>query len=158
MLKINLTAVPVEETKSPKGRYHLFAQDISQAMRQNNGGKFKPNVWPYEIELVRLPPRAANWPYHSHSAQWEFYMIVAGRGKLRTDAGTVEVREGDCFAHPPGEAHQITNAGATDMVYYVIASNTPSDICHYPDSGKWSLPGQNKTVHVQPMNYYEGEE
>jgi uncharacterized cupin superfamily protein len=158
MLKINLTAVPVEENKSPKGRYHLFCQDISQAMRQNNGGKTKPNTWPFEVELVRLPPRATNYPYHSHSAEWEFYMIVGGRGKLRTQSGTVEVREGDCFAHPPGEAHQIINSGATDLLYYVIASNDPSDICHYPDSKKWSLPGEEKPVRVQPMNYYEGEE
>lgn len=158
MLKINLTAVPVEERKSPKGRYHLYGQDISNAMRQNNGGRTKPNTWPFEVELVRLPPSAANWPYHSHSAEWEFYMIVAGRGKLRTTSGTTEVHEGDCFAHPPGEPHQIINSGATDLLYYVIASNAPSDVCHYPDSNKWALPGSDKTVRVQPMNYYEGEE
>ena len=158
MHKINLTAVPIEENKSPKGRYHLFGQDISQAMRQNNGGKTKPNTWPFEVELVRLTPRAANYPYHSHSVEWEFYMIVAGRGKLRTESGTVEVREGECLAHPPGEAHQIINSGATDLVYYIIASNAPSDVCHYPDSDKWSLPGQEKPVRVQQTNYYEGEE
>jgi uncharacterized cupin superfamily protein len=158
MHKINLSAVPVDETKSPKGRYHCFRQDISQAMQLNNGGKTKPDSWPFEVELVRLPPRAANWPYHSHSTEWEFYMVVAGRGKLRTEAGTTEVREGDCFAHPPNEAHQIVNSGATDLVYYVIASNDPSDICHYPDSKKWGLPGQKKPVRVQPANYYDGEE
>ena len=158
MHKINLTAVPVKERKSPKGRYHLFGQDISNAMRQNNGGKTKPNMWPFEVELVRLPPRAVNWPYHSHSAEWEFYIIVAGRGKLRTPSGTIEVREGDSFAHPPGEAHQIINSGATDLLYYVVASNAASDVCYYPDSNKWALPGHDKTVRVQPMNYYEGEE
>lgn len=158
MHKINLSAVPVEENKSPKGRFHLFGQDISKAMRLNNGGKNKTNVWPFEVELVRLPPRAANYPYHSHSAEWEFYMIVGGRGKLRTESATIEVREGDCFACPPGEAHQIINSGATDMIYYVIANNAPSDVCHYPDSDKWALPGQDKTVRVQQMNYYDGEE
>jgi uncharacterized cupin superfamily protein len=158
MHKINLTTVPVEESKSPKGRYHSFGQDISQAMRQNNGGRGKPNTWPFEVQLVRLPPRAANWPFHSHSAQWEFYMIVAGRGKLRTESGTVELREGDCVSHAPGEAHQIINSGATDLLYYVIASNAASDVCHFPDSGKWSLPGGDKTVRVEPVNYYEGEE
>jgi uncharacterized cupin superfamily protein len=158
MNKINLTAVPVEENKSPKGRYHSFGQDISQAMRQNNGGRDKPNNWPFEVELIRLPPRAAHQPYRSHSAVWEFYMIVAGRGKLRTASGAIEVREGDCFAHPPGEAHQIANLGATDLVYYCIASNALSDVCQYPDSGKWSLPGDGKTVRVQPLSFYDGEE
>lgn len=158
MLKINLSAVPVDECISPKQRYHSFAQDISQAMRQNNGGKSKPNAFPFEVSLVRLPPRAANWPFHSHSAQWEFYMIVTGRGKLRTVTGENEVREGDCFAHPPGEPHQIINSGATDLLYYVIADNPVSDACYYPDTGKWSLPGQDKTVRVQPASYFDGEE
>jgi uncharacterized cupin superfamily protein len=85
-------------------------------------------------------------------------MVVGGRGKLRTQSGAIEMREGDCVAQPPGEAHQIINSGATDLLYYVIASNAASDVRHYPDSGKWSLPGQEKTVRVQPMNYFEGEE
>src|SRR5262245_61172797 len=34
MKKINLSAVPVEERKSPKGRYRRFDQDISAALRQ----------------------------------------------------------------------------------------------------------------------------
>ena len=39
-----------------------------------------------------VPPRAVNWPYHAHSAQWEFYMLVSGRGQVRTPAGTVATR------------------------------------------------------------------
>ena len=158
MHKIHLTAVPVDEAVSPKRRYHSFAQDISQAMRQNNGGKTKPNMFPFEVSLVRLPPRAANWPYHWHSAQWEFYMIVAGRGKLRTARAEIQIVEGDCFALAPGEPHQLINSGATDLLYYIIADNPASDVCHYPDSGKWSLPGQEKAVRVQPVSYFEGEE
>ena len=85
-------------------------------------------------------------------------MIVAGRGKLRTESGTVELREGDCVSHGPGEPHQIINSGATDLLYYVIANNVQSDVCHYPDSGKWSLPDEGKTVRVEPASYYDGEE
>ena len=91
MKKINLATVPVDETKSPKGRFRLFRQDISAAIRAGNGEKSRSAACPFEVELVRLPPRAVNWPYHSHSAQWEFYMIVAGRGQVRTPAGTVAV-------------------------------------------------------------------
>ncbi|MSU57567.1 MAG: cupin domain-containing protein [Pedosphaera sp.] len=158
MKKINLAAVPVEESQSPKGRYRRFCKDITAAMRQTNGERLRPLAWPFEVELVRLPPRALNYPLHSHTAQWEFYLIVSGRGQVRTPAGTVEVREGDCVAHPPGEAHQLSNTGATDLVYYVIADNPPSDACHYPDSDKWALPGQDKPVRVQSAEYYDGEE
>ena len=158
MKKINLTAVPIEETASPKGRFRLFSQDISAAMRAGNGEKTHLPLCPFEVELVRLPPRAVNWPYHAHSAQWEFYMMVSGHGQVRTPAGTIEVREGDCFVHPPGEAHQLTNTGATDLIYYVIADNPASDACHYPDSNKWKVPGQSKPVRVKPADYYDGEE
>ncbi len=158
MKKINLTAVPVEETMSPKGRFRLFSQDIAAAIRAGNGEKSHTAPCPFEVELVRLPPRAVNWPYHAHSAQWEFYMVVTGRGQVRTPAGKVEVREGDCFVHPPGEPHQLTNTGATDLIYYVIADNPASDACHYPDSNKWKMSGQSKPVRVTPAEYYDGEE
>jgi len=158
MKKINLAAVTAEEGRSPKGRFLRFRQDITAAMRATNGEKTRALPWPFEVELVRLPPRAVNWPYHSHTAQWEFYLIVAGRGLVRTPAGDHEVREGDCLAHPPGEPHQLTNTGATDLLYYLIADNPPSDACHYPDSNKWALPEQSKPVRVTPVEYYDGEE
>jgi uncharacterized cupin superfamily protein len=158
MKKTNLSTVPTDECKSPKGRFRLFSQDVSAALRQGNGEKSRTAHWPFEVELVRLPPRAVNWPYHSHSAQWEFYIIVAGRGQVRTPAGTTDVREGDYVLHPPGEAHQLINTGATDMIYYVIADNPVSDVCHYPDSNKLSVPGQSKPLRIQPTEYYDGEE
>lgn len=158
MKKINLATVPVDETQSPKGRFRLFSQDISAAIRAGNGEKSRSAGCPFEVELVRLPAHAVNWPYHSHSAQWEFYMVVSGRGLVRTPARNTEVREGDCFIHPPGEPHQLTNTGATDLIYYVIADNPVSDSCHYPDSNKWMLPGPSKPVRVTPADYYDGEE
>jgi len=158
MKRINLLVVPTDECKSPKGRFRLFSQDISAAMRQGNGDSSRTSPWPFEVELVRLPPSAVNWPYHSHSAQSEFYIIVSGRGQVRTPAGTTDVREGDYILHPPGEAHQLINTGATDLIYYVIADNPASDVCHYPDSNKLKVPGQGKLLRVQPTEYYDGEE
>jgi uncharacterized cupin superfamily protein len=158
MKRINLLVVPTDECRSPKGRFRLFSQDISAAMRQGNGDSSRTTPWPFEVELVRLPPRAVNWPYHSHSAQWEFYIIISGRGQVRTPAGTAEVREGDYILHPPGEAHQLINTGATDLIYYIIADNPASDVCHYPDSNKLKVPGQGKLLRVQPTEYYDGEE
>jgi len=158
MNKINLSVIPATESKSPKGRYHLFRQEIVQAMKANNGEKTRATPWPFEVELVRLPPRAANWPYHSHSAQWEFYMIVTGRRQVRTPDGKVEVRAGDCLAYPPNEPHQLVNTGAVDLIYYVIADNPASDCCHYLDSDRWSLPGQPQPVRLQPADHFTGEE
>jgi len=158
MNKINMTEIPREQGSSPRGRYRRISQDISRALRLTNGLAKSGLRQPFEVELVRLPPGAINWPYHSHSAQWELYMVVAGRGMVRTPSGLTPIREGDCLLHPPGEAHQFTNTGATDLIYYIIADNPASDVCHYPDTGKFALPGLAEPVHVRPANHYDGEE
>lgn len=158
MKKINLDVVPVQESHSPKGRFRQYTQDLLSAMRQTNGDRMSGVRFPFEIKMVRLPSRAANGPYRSHSARWVYYQIISGRGVVRTPAGTVEVREGDCVMHPPGEAHQLLNTGAVDLLYSFITDNPPSDACYFPDSNKWSLPGHAKPVRVQPAEFYDGEE
>jgi len=87
-------------------------------------------------------------------------MIIAGRGQVRTPEGMTDVREGDCIVHPPGEAHQISNTGATDLVYYIVADNPPSDVYHFPDTNKWRVPGLPNPVRLAGVasNCYEGEE
>jgi mannose-6-phosphate isomerase-like protein (cupin superfamily) len=116
MKKINLTAVPATEARSPKGRFRIYSQDILTAMRQTNGDRLSGSPLPFEVKMIRLPPRAASGPYRSHSARWVFYQIITGRGQVRTPAGTADLREGDCVMHPPGEAHQLLNTGAVDLL------------------------------------------
>lgn len=158
MKKINLAAVPVQESRSPKGRFRQLSQDLLTAMRQTNGDRLSGREFPFEIKLVQLPPRAANGPYRSHSARWVYYQIISGRGVVRTPTGKTEVQEGDCILHPPGEAYQLLNTGAVDLIYQFITDNPASDACYYPDSDKWSLPGQHRPVRLQPADYYDGEE
>jgi len=158
MNKINLAAVPIEQSRSPQGRFRRYRQQISRALTALNGIGRDGLRQPFDVELVRLPAGAINWPFHSHSIQWEFYLVVAGRGQVRTAEGTIDVREGDCLVHPPGEPHQIINTGASDLVYYVIANDPESDVCHYPDTDRWSLPGQPNPVRTRPTGLYDGEE
>jgi uncharacterized cupin superfamily protein len=160
MNKINLSEIPIETTRSPKGSFRRLSQHVSQALTGVNGLGTSGLAQPFEVDLVRIPVGAVNWPYHSHSAQWEMYLILTGRGQVRTPNGVVDLREGDCIIHPPGEPHQITNTGASDLVYYIIADNPVSDVCHFPDSNKWHMPGLPHPVRVsaQSSNYYDGEE
>jgi uncharacterized cupin superfamily protein len=160
MNKINLAEIPIEKSRSPKGHFRRLSQHISQALTGVNGLGTSGLSQPFEVDLVRLPAGAVNWPYHSHSSQWEMYLIIAGRGQVRTPSGVGELREGDCVVHAPGEAHQITNTGATDLVYYIIADNPKSDVCYYPDTNKWQVPGLPVPVRVAAPsnNYYDGEE
>lgn len=160
MNKINLAEISIEKFRSPKGQYRRLSQHVSQALAGVNGLGTSGMALPFEVELVRVPAGAINWPYHSHSARWELYLIIAGRGEVRTPSGVANVREGDCMVHPPGEAHQITNTGATDLVYYIIADTPASDVRHFPDSKKWQVPGLPHPVRLAGPagDCYDGEE
>ncbi|HXS68237.1 MAG TPA: cupin domain-containing protein [Candidatus Polarisedimenticolia bacterium] len=160
MNKINLTEISIEKNRSPKGRFRRWSQHISQALAGVNGIGASGIEQPFEVDLVRIPAGATNWPFHSHSAKWELYLIITGRGYVRTADGTSDLREGDCIIHPPGEAHQITNTGATDLVYYIVSDSPRSDVRHFPDTNKWQFPGQPGPVRVSsPANScYDGEE
>lgn len=98
----------------PAGSYRRGTRDVF------SGAKL-----PFEVELVRLPPGAVNWPFHAHSVMWECYLLTAGRGRVRTPEGWTEVRAGDALLHPPGEPHQMENTGPDDLVYWIIADNAP---------------------------------
>ena len=45
-----------------------------------------------------------------HSAQWELYHVVSGRGKVRHSDGLTPIEEGDAFIFGPGEAHTLINS------------------------------------------------
>jgi uncharacterized cupin superfamily protein len=160
MNKINLAEISIEKSRSPKGQYCRLSQHISQALAGVNGIGSSGLAQPFEVDLVRIPAGTTNWPFHSHSAKWELYLILVGRGQVRTPKGIADVREGDSIIHPPGEAHQITNTGATDLVYYIVSDNPASDVRHFPDTNKWLVPGLPNPVHVAGVagNCYEGEE
>src|SRR2546425_12871435 len=72
MKKIKLDEIPWRERKSPKGKYHRFLCDVASAFKNPKTGPAFPSEPPFEVELVRLPPGATNFPLHSHATEWEF--------------------------------------------------------------------------------------
>ena len=97
-------------------------------------------------------------PFHSHSAQWELFVIISGTGTVRANQSRFKVKAGDVIMHPPGEAHQIINTGRRDLVFYLIADNPPVDGCHYPDSKKWGSRRPRKFFRMTEVDYWDGEE
>lgn len=161
MKKVNVQNVPEQERRSPGGKYHKFVKDISVALGREPSSLDLIKRHPFDLALVRIPPGKSYCPYHSHSAESELYLVVSGRGQIRDKNGTTEVGARDAFFFPPGEAHQLSNAGAEDFVYYVIADNPRSDGCFYPDSGKWAVTvegNEEMIVKGREADYYEGEE
>jgi mannose-6-phosphate isomerase-like protein (cupin superfamily) len=48
---------------------------------------------------------------HYHPKTEEIYFITAGKGKMRIENETREVKVGDAIAIPPGQKHKIWNLG-----------------------------------------------
>jgi uncharacterized cupin superfamily protein len=161
MLKVNLKEIKDEERKSPAGKFHKFVKNISVALGRDSVSLDLAKRHPFDLAVVRIASGKSYCPYHSHSAESEFYLVVSGRGQVRDNRGTTEVGPGDAFFFPPGEAHQISNTSGEDFVYYVIADNPRGDSCYYPDSGKWAVPKEGTEeviVKGQETDYFDGEE
>ncbi|MGI8432296.1 MAG: cupin domain-containing protein [Chthoniobacterales bacterium] len=161
MKKVNLDDIKEDERHSPKGKYHKFVKDISIALGREKDSLDLAKRHPFDLALVRIPPGKSYCPYHSHGAESELYLVVAGRGTIRDKNGATEVVAGDSFFFGPGEAHQLSNPGPEDFAYYVIADNPRSDSCYYPDSGKWAVSKEGPDYVIakgSEADYYLDEE
>ena len=156
----NLNKIAEREISSPKGKYRAFMKEVSVALGREPPSVDMQKRHPFDLALVRIPSRGTNCPYHAHSAQWELYVVIAGSGRVRHEGGTSDVSVGDTFVFGPGEAHQISNQGTTDLIYYVIADNPFGTSCYYPDSKKWMVgqPSERLILRGEQVDYYEGEE
>ena len=161
MRKVNLKDIPEQERTSPKGTFHKFVKDISIALGRDRDSLDLAKRHPFDLALARIRKGKSFCPYHSHSAESELYLVVSGRGSIRDKDGSAIVTAGDAFFFGPGEAHQLTNAGEEDFVYYVIADNPRGDSCFYPDSGKFAVLKEGTAeviVRGTETDYFDGEE
>jgi uncharacterized cupin superfamily protein len=157
MKKTNLAKLKWQKRKSPRGKFHAYSKDLSGAI-----GDVR-NAWPrrghpFNLALIKVMPGAAICPFHSHSAQWELFVILSGTGTVRAGKSRHPVKTGDVFMHPPGEAHQLINTGRKPMLLHIIADNPPVDIFHYPDSNKWGTRPHGKFFRITETPYHDGEE
>lgn len=161
MRKVNLRDIEEQERQSSKGKFGRASKNISIALGREPESLDLTKRHPFDLALVRISKGKSLCPYHSHSAESELYLVISGRGSIRDKDGTTEVRAGDAFFFGPGEAHQLTNAGDEDFVYYVMADNPRGDSCYYPDSGKWAVATEGSDeiiVKGKETDYFDGEE
>jgi uncharacterized cupin superfamily protein len=160
--KVNINEIKEEPWQSPRGKYQVSFTGISEALGRDPNSLDLAKRHPFDLELNRVPPGKPNFPYHAHSAQWEMYLVISGKGNVRYKDGTTEVVAGDAFIFGPNEPHQLSNPGPEDLIFYVIADNPIGESAYYPDSGKWKA---NKTSAADRVvikggetDYFDGEE
>jgi uncharacterized cupin superfamily protein len=159
MLKVNTNDLAEVTWSSPKGRFSGAGKEVSEALGRKPLSTDLFERHPFDVEICRIPAGATPYPYHSHSAQWEFYHVISGSGTVRHQDGTTRIEPGDAFIFQPGQPHQLINDGIEDLVLYVVADNPLGESCHYPDSGKWLVRSpERRLVRSESLDYYEGEE
>ena len=159
MKKINTHTLEEHTWTSPKGKFGGAGKEVSEALGRQPLSTDLMQRHPFDVEILRIPPGQTPYPYHSHSAQWEFYHVISGRGQVRDEEGMTPIETADAFLFKPGEAHQIINESDADLILYVVADNPIGESCHYPDSGKWLVrsPGRH-LIRSESLEYYDGEE
>ncbi len=159
MRKVNTNTLKEMAWTSPKGKYAGFGKQVSEELGRVPASMNLLERHPFDVEILRIPPGQTPYPFHSHSAQWEFYLVISGAGISRDAEGNTPISAGDAFLFKPGEPHQLINNGTVDLVVYVIADNPLGESCHYPDSQKWIVRSpERRLIRSEALDYYDGEE
>jgi uncharacterized cupin superfamily protein len=156
--KVNIDRLPWEPWDSPKKKFRASSKELSIALGAKRNTPAALGGHSFDLELGKVPPGFSGCPFHSHATQWELYVFLGGTATVRTADATFMAKAGDAVVHPPGEAHQFTNTGLDDVLYYLIADNPASDYWHYPDSNKWGLRAPRKFFRASDADYWDGEE
>jgi uncharacterized cupin superfamily protein len=124
--------------------------------------------------VTSVPPGKRAFPFHNHHANEEMFLVLDGTGTLRFGNQEYGLRAGDVIGCPCGGrelAHQIVNTGSTELRYLSVSTMAGTDVCEYPDSGKFAatagrLPGTRMAdapfavvaMKSACVDYYHGED
>lgn len=99
-----------------------------------------------------VPPGKTSCPFHVHHAEDEMFVILAGSGEYRFGDKRYQVQAGDVLGAPVGGAefaHQLWNIGDEPLKYLAISSKADTDVCEYPDTGKFSVSSRHGNADMQ---------
>lgn len=159
MLKVNTNELAEMTWASPKGKFAGAGKEVSEALGRKPASTDLNERHPFDVEILRIAPGQTPYPYHLHSAQWEFYHVISGTGLARHQDGSTPIGRGDAFLFKPNEPHQLINDSAQDLILYVIADNPIGESLYYPDSKKWGVrSSERRNIRGENLDYYDGEE
>ena len=159
MRKINTKEIEEYSWSSPKGNFMGAGKGVSEALGRNPLSSDLNERHPFDIEILRIPAGQKPYAYHSHSAQWEFYYVLSGRGVVRHQDGTTPIESGDAFIFQPEEPHGFTNDSSEDLLLIIVADNPIGESAYYPDSKKWLVRSpERRLMRGESLDYYDGED
>jgi uncharacterized cupin superfamily protein len=160
---INVADAPLREVGGANGAFSARIAAIGELIGAGGLG----------CMVTIVPPGKKAFPFHVHHNANELFVILEGTGEYRFGAERYPIRAGDVLAAPAGKgaalAHQILNTGEAELKYLGISDKPVSDVCEYPDSGKfavtsrfhWGKPHEGGIRFVGRMDsgvdYFDGE-
>lgn len=118
-----------------------------------------------------VPPGKSGCPFHVHHVEDELFVILEGQGRYRFGDRSFEVGAGDVLGAPRGGpefAHKLTNIGPGPLKYLSISTLAETEVCEYPDSGKFGVFSRRQAQDGQRLrflgrlqdgrDYWEGED
>lgn len=94
------------------------------------------------ISFSEVQPGKSGCPFHNHHVEDELFIILEGEGTYRFGSESYPIKAGDVLGAPAGgqeTAHQIINTGSVPIRYYAISTMAATEVCEYPDSGKFGV-------------------
>lgn len=148
-----VTANEVPLRSKPSLYPEVFASQMTGREKRQLGDFF--GLSNFGVNLTRLKPGAISALRHAHSRQDEFMYILEGNPTLQTDDGCTTLSPGMCIGFPAGtgNANNLVNETADDVVYLEIGDRTAGDEATYPDDdlqadlvdGNWSFSHKDGT-------------
>ena len=92
------------------------------------------------VSYSEVPPGKSGCPFHNHHVEDEIFIILEGEGTYRFGKESYPVKAGDVLGAPAGgqeTAHNLINTGTVPLRYYSISTMAATEVCEYPDSGKF---------------------
>lgn len=159
MHKVNAKDITEYSWSSPGGKFAGAGKGLSEELGRDPLSTDLKTRHPFDVEIIRISPGKIPYPYHSHSAQWEFYYVMSGKGTARHKDGTTPIESGDAFIFQPDEPHGFANDGSEDLLIFVVADNPIGESAYYPDSKKWLVRSpERRLMRGESLDYYDGEE
>ena len=128
---VNIAALPMQSFRQGRG-YECTEGPIADGVGLSKLG----------ATYIEVPPGKSSCPYHVHHVEEEMFFILEGSGAYRFGDTTYDVGPGAVLAAPcggPEFAHKLTNTGTTTLKYLAVSTKADTDICEYPDSGKFGV-------------------
>ena len=159
MKKINTLEMAEESWTSPKGKFAIADKNISIALGRDPESTDIMKRHPFDVEICRIPAGKTACPFHSHSAEWEFYSRDFRQG-LRSRPGRRDAGLGGCLhlrARQPGTSCAATpRATSCSTSWRTTRSESPATT---RTAAKWLVRSPERAlIRSEPLDYHETAE